>query len=77
MEAEANEEDWDGRTAAREDKEVADKGRRSFLHQGPKTKTLYHNRYCLSRITMLLFEWASLFEMVGYKLAEGKGLREG
>src|SRR2546427_7474855 len=26
---------------------------------------------------MLLFEWAPLFETVGYKLAEGKGLREG
>ena len=26
---------------------------------------------------MLLFEWASLFETVGDKLAEGKGLREG
>src|SRR5229473_3795951 len=26
---------------------------------------------------MLLFEWASLFDTVGYKLAEGKGLREG
>ncbi len=26
---------------------------------------------------MLLFEWASLFETVGFKLAEGKGLREG
>ena len=26
---------------------------------------------------MLLFEWASLIETVGYKLAEGKGLREG
>jgi hypothetical protein len=26
---------------------------------------------------MLLFEWASRFETVGYKLAEGKGLREG
>src|SRR5258708_6940266 len=28
-------------------------------------------------ITMLLFEWLSLFETVGFKLAEGKGLREG
>ena len=27
-------------------------------------------------ITMLLFEWALLFETVGHKLAEGKGLRE-
>ena len=26
---------------------------------------------------MLLFEWASLFETEGFKLAEGKGLREG
>ena len=26
---------------------------------------------------MLLFEWASRIETVGYKLAEGKGLREG
>ena len=26
---------------------------------------------------MLLFEWASLFETVGFKLAVGKGLREG
>jgi len=26
---------------------------------------------------MLSFEWASLIETVGYKLAEGKGLREG
>jgi len=26
---------------------------------------------------MLSFEWASLFETVGYKLAEGNGLREG
>ncbi len=26
---------------------------------------------------MLLFEWASRFETVGFKLAEGKGLREG
>jgi len=26
---------------------------------------------------MLSFEWASLFETVGYKLAGGKGLREG
>jgi hypothetical protein len=26
---------------------------------------------------MLLFEWATLFETVGFKLAEGKGLREG
>ncbi len=26
---------------------------------------------------MLLFEWASLFETVGFKLTEGKGLREG
>ncbi len=26
---------------------------------------------------MLLFEWASLFETVGFKLAEGKGLWEG
>jgi hypothetical protein len=26
---------------------------------------------------MLLFEWASLFETVGFKLVEGKGLREG
>jgi len=26
---------------------------------------------------MLLFKWASRFETVGYKLAEGKGLREG
>ena len=26
---------------------------------------------------MLLFEWASRFEVVGFKLAEGKGLREG
>ncbi len=26
---------------------------------------------------MLSFEWASLFETVGYKLAERKGLREG
>ena len=25
---------------------------------------------------MLLFEWASLFETVGLKLAGGKGLRE-
>ncbi len=26
---------------------------------------------------MLLFEWASLFETVGFKLGRGKGLREG
>ena len=26
---------------------------------------------------MLLFEWASLFETVGFKLAVGKGLWEG
>jgi len=26
---------------------------------------------------MLLFEWTSRSETVGYKLAEGKGLREG
>ncbi len=26
---------------------------------------------------MLLFEWASRIETVGYKLAAGKGLREG
>jgi len=26
---------------------------------------------------MLLFEWTSRFETLGYKLAEGKGLREG
>ena len=26
---------------------------------------------------MLLFEWVSLFETVGSKLADGKGLREG
>ncbi len=26
---------------------------------------------------MLSFEWASRFETVGYKLAKGKGLREG
>jgi hypothetical protein len=26
---------------------------------------------------MLLFEWASLIETVGFKLVEGKGLREG
>ena len=26
---------------------------------------------------MLLFEWASLVETVGYNLAEGKGLGEG
>ena len=31
----------------------------------------------MSRITMLQFEWASLFETVGCKLVEGKGLREG
>ncbi len=29
------------------------------------------------KYNMLLFEWASLFETVGFKLAEGKGLREG
>jgi hypothetical protein len=26
---------------------------------------------------MLLFEWASRFETVGFKLAGGRGLREG
>jgi hypothetical protein len=26
---------------------------------------------------MLLFEWASRIETVGFKLAEGRGLREG
>ena len=31
----------------------------------------------MSRITILSFEWASLFETAGFKLAEGKGLREG
>ena len=31
----------------------------------------------MSIITISLFEWASLFETVGYKLAEGKGLQEG
>src|SRR2546425_13000122 len=54
-------------------------GQREALLSSPgaKTRAPYHKRYWLSRITMLLFEWASLFETVGYKLAERKGLREG
>jgi hypothetical protein len=54
-------------------------GQREALLSPPrcKDKTLYQNRQWLSRITMLSFEWASRIETVGFKLAGGKGLREG
>jgi hypothetical protein len=44
---------------------------------GRKLEAPYNKQYWKSRITMLLFELVSLIETVGYKLAEGKELREG